>query len=165
MSGKSSRAETGPTDNGFAMKILMLAPEPFFQPRGTPISVYFRLKTLSHMGHQVDLITYPLGEDRAFPGLRILRVPGWPGLRRIRIGPSAAKLPLDLMMAARAFFRLMTRRYDLVFSHEEAAFFGSPLARVRGLPHVYDMHSCLPQQLDNFRFTRSRLLKNIFQRL
>jgi hypothetical protein len=33
------------------MNILMLAPEPYFQPRGTPISVFFRLKALSAMGH------------------------------------------------------------------------------------------------------------------
>lgn len=165
MSGRSSRAKIYPTDNAFTMKILMLAPEPFFQPRGTPISVHFRLKALSGMGHEVDLITYPLGEDRAFPGLRILRVPRWPGLRRIRIGPSPAKLPLDAMLMLRAMERLATRRYDLVFSHEEAAFFGTPLARMRGLPHVYDMHSSLPQQLENFRFTRSRLLKKIFERL
>ena len=30
-----------------AMNILMLAPEPFFQPRGTPISVYFRATALT----------------------------------------------------------------------------------------------------------------------
>ena len=39
------------------MKILMLAPEPFFQPRGTPISVYQRIKALSALGHEVDLAT------------------------------------------------------------------------------------------------------------
>ncbi len=53
------------------MNILMLAPEPFFQPRGTPISVYFRLKALSDLGHSVDLVTYPRGGDVAFPGLSI----------------------------------------------------------------------------------------------
>lgn len=145
------------------MKILMLAPEPFFQPRGTPISVYFRLKALSAMGHEVDLITYPLGEDTNFPGVHIYRVPRLPGLKRIKIGPSLVKIPLDAIMAAKSLFHLLKKRYDLVFSHEEAAFFGTLFAGFRGIPHIYDMHSSLPQQLDNFEFTRSGFIKRVFQ--
>ncbi|MDD8025198.1 MAG: glycosyltransferase [Acidobacteriota bacterium] len=144
------------------MNVLMLAPEPFFQPRGTPISVYFRLQALSDLGHSVDLITYPLGKDVAFPGLRIRRVPNALGLRTIKIGPSWPKIPLDAMLAARAVGGLLRRRYDVVFSHEEAAFFGVPLAALFGVPHIYDMHSSLPQQLGNFEFSRSSLLKRIF---
>ena len=141
----------------------MLAPEPFFQPRGTPISVYFRLKALSAMGHQVDLITYPLGEDRIFPGLKIFRIPRLPGLLRIKIGPSFAKIPLDMMMAGWCLGKLIKKRYDVIFSHEEASFFGALFAKWGRIPHIYDMHSSLPQQLDNFDFTRSRAVKTIFR--
>lgn len=147
------------------MNVLMLAPEPFFQPRGTPISVYFRLRALSDLGHKVDLITYPLGKDVAFPGLRIRRAPNWLGLRAIKIGPSWPKIPLDATMAAQAAAALARRRYDVVFSHEEAAFFGIALARLFRVPHIYDMHSSLPQQLDNFEFSKSPLLKRIFTAL
>jgi hypothetical protein len=55
------------------MRILMLAPEPFFEPRGTPFSEYHRLKALSELGHSVDLVTYPFGSDVALPNLRIIR--------------------------------------------------------------------------------------------
>ena len=144
------------------MKVLMLAPEPFFQPRGTPISVHFRIKALSDLGHETDLITYPLGQDIAFPGFRIRRVPNILGLRAIKIGPSWPKIPLDGMMALSAFGALARRRYDLVYSHEEAAFFGIVLARLFGKPHLYDMHSSLPQQLSNFQFSTSPFLKSVF---
>ena len=147
------------------MNILMLAPEPFFQARGTPISVYFRLKALSELGHRVTLITYPLGQDRSFPGLRIVRLPNILGLSAIRIGPSLVKLPLDTMLLGRAFAELVKGGYDLVFSHEEASLFGVWLAKLFGLPHLYDMHSSLPQQLENFDFSRSPLLKAIFHRI
>src|SRR5262249_39719508 len=30
------------------------------------------------------------------------------------------------------------------------------------IPHVYDMHSSLPQQLTNFAFSRSRLVRRVF---
>ncbi|MCH7624768.1 MAG: glycosyl transferase family 1, partial [Chloroflexi bacterium] len=49
------------------MKILMLAPQPFLEPRGTPFSVLGRLKALSQLGHKVDLVTYHLGSDVEIP--------------------------------------------------------------------------------------------------
>lgn len=141
----------------------MLAPEPFFQPRGTPISIYFRLKTLSDLGHNVDLVTYHLGENKEFPGLRILRIPDIMGIKKIKIGPSFTKIPLDTLLLIKAAWQVMTNRYDLIFSHEEAAFIGIVLGRIFRVPHLYDMHSSLPQQLINFNFTRSRVLVQIFK--
>ena len=41
----------------------MLAPEPFFEPRGTPFSEYHRIKAIGELGHNVDLVTYPIGRD------------------------------------------------------------------------------------------------------
>jgi glycosyltransferase involved in cell wall biosynthesis len=140
----------------------MLAPEPFFQPRGTPISVYFRLKALSALGHEVDLITYPLGENKTFKKLRILRIPNLICVKKIKIGPSLVKIPLDFFMLLKALWQLLVRRYDLIFSHEEAALIGTVLARIWKKPHVYDMHSSLPQQLQNFDFTKSRSLIAVF---
>ncbi|MCJ7680941.1 MAG: glycosyltransferase, partial [Candidatus Aminicenantes bacterium] len=145
-----------------ALRILMLAPEPFFQPRGTPISIYFRLSALSRLGHMVDVVTYPLGQDRRFDNVTLTRVPNI-GLRRIKIGPSLAKIPLDLFLLGAALWKTSTRRYDLIFTHEEAGWFGTMLSRLWGIPHVYDMHSSLPQQLINYRFTDSPLLLGLFR--
>jgi len=147
------------------MNVLMLAPEPFFQPRGTPISIHFRIKALADLGHRTDLITYPLGEDLAFPNFTIFRVPNLLRLRRIKIGPSAAKLPLDGLMVVKTLSALLRRRYDVIFSHEEAGWFGAFFGRLFRIPHIYDMHSSLPQQLENFNFSRSRALKGIFDDL
>lgn len=144
------------------MKILMLAPEPFFQPRGTPLSEYFRIKALSDIGHRVDLITYHLGENVKIDNLRILRIPNLFYIKKIKIGPSWAKIPLDFLLFIKAFFQLTKRSYDLIFSHEEAAFLGVILAKIWRVPHLYDMHSSLPQQLENFNFSKSKTLKAIF---
>jgi glycosyltransferase involved in cell wall biosynthesis len=147
------------------MNILMLAPEPFFEPRGTPISVYFRILALGELGHRVTLVTYPIGKDVAIKGLKIVRPPNLLGMRRIKIGPSLAKLPLDFLLLLQATLEIIGNRYDLVFSHEEAAFLGVWIARIWRKPHVYDMHSSLPQQLENFEFTRSPLLVRLFRRM
>jgi len=147
------------------MNILMLAPEPFFEPRGTPISVYFRILALGRLGHHVTLVTYPVGKNVALTNLKIVRPPNLLGIRKVRIGPSLAKLPLDFLLLLQSTLEIVGRHYDLVFSHEEAAFLGVWLARIWGKPHVYDMHSSLPQQLENFEFTRSPVLISLFRRM
>ncbi len=140
----------------------MLAPEPFFQARGTPISIFFRLKALSRLGHNVDLVTYHLGEDRFFENLKIARIPNLFSIPKIKIGPSLTKILLDVLLFLKTVWHLSIKRYDLIFSHEEAAFIGTLLGKIWKIPHLYDMHSSLPQQLENFNFSRSRVLKTIF---
>lgn len=144
------------------MKILMIAPQPFFEPRGTPLSVLERLRALSYLGHEVDLLTYHVGQPVMISGVTIFRLPAIPGIREIPIGPSRIKLFLDILLFAKAFRRLQKSRYDLLHTHEEACFFGPLLAKCFRLPHLYDMHSSLPQQLRNFRYSRFRPLIGLF---
>jgi len=144
------------------MKILMVAPEPFFEPRGTPLSVYHRVKTLGELGHEVHLVTYPFGEPVDLPGVRTFRSPRIPFLRRVKVGPSWAKIPLDLLLFLRVLARLGRERYDCIHTHEEASLLGALLRRLFRLPHVYDMHSSLPQQFENFAFTNSRAIIRVW---
>jgi glycosyltransferase involved in cell wall biosynthesis len=147
------------------MRILMIAPEPFFEPRGTPFSEYHRIRALVELGHTVDLVTYPFGRDVTLPGLRVFRSLRPPFMTGIGIGPSWKKLPLDAALLATATRRALTGRYDAVHSHEEGSWFGVLLAAMLRVPHLYDMHSSLPQQLTNFAYSRSRVIKAIFSAL
>ena len=142
----------------------MIAPEPFFEPRGTPFSEYHRIRALVDLGHTVDLVTYPFGRNVEMPGLRIFRSLRPPFVRHVRIGPSLSKAALDFLLAWTCARRALSTRYDAIHSHEEGAVIGVFLAGILGLPHLYDMHSSLPQQLTNFGFSRSRLLRRIFER-
>lgn len=135
------------------MHILMIAPEPFFEPRGTPFSEYHRIRALTSLGHTVDLVTYPFGRDVDLPGLRIFRSLRPPGITRVGIGPSWTKVPLNIMLTFTAIRRALSGRYDAVHSHEEGGGIGVMLARILGVPHLYDMHSSLPQQVSNFGYT------------
>jgi len=146
------------------MKVLMIVPQPFFQARGTPFSVYFRTRTMAALGHQVDIVTYPIGQDVAIPGVRILRSMRVPFINKIKIGPSLPKLILDIPLFFKGFWQLLTNRYDFVHAHEEGAFFCLVYKlffwRMKVL---YDMHSSLPQQLRNFKFTQNPLLIKSFE--
>ncbi len=140
----------------------MIAPEPFFEPRGTPFSEFHRIRALTDLGHQVDLVTYPFGADVSMPGLRVFRCPRAPFVRRVGIGPSLAKLPLDVLLTLSVLRRALTTRYDAVHSHEEGGLIGVVVAALWRVPHLYDMHSSLPQQLTNFAFSRSRVIHRVF---
>jgi glycosyltransferase involved in cell wall biosynthesis len=145
------------------MRILMIAPEPFFEPRGTPFSEFHRIRALVELGHTVDLVTYPFGHEVALPGLRVFRSARPPFMNGIGIGPSWRKLPLDLLVFCSTLRRALSGRYDAVHSHEEGSWWGVLVAAVLGVPHLYDMHSSLPQQLTNFAYSRSRALAALFR--
>jgi glycosyltransferase involved in cell wall biosynthesis len=145
------------------MHILMIAPEPFFEPRGTPFSEFHRIRALTTLGHTVDLVTYPFGKDVDLPGLTIIRTLKPPFISRVRIGPSWAKVPLDLLLAVTATRMALTRKYDVIHSHEEGGAIGVLLAGLLRKPHLYDMHSSLPQQISNFGYAKSRWLAGLFE--
>src|SRR3954462_1943645 len=149
-------------ENCTSVRILMIAPEPFFEPRGTPFSEFHRIRALTELGHQVDLVTDPFGEDVAMRGLRVFRSLRPPFVRQVKIGPSAAKIPLDALLTLTVVRRALAGRYDAIHSHEEGGRIGVALAAVLRIPHLYDMHSSLPQQLTNFAFSRSRLMHGVF---
>ncbi|MDZ7724144.1 MAG: glycosyltransferase family 4 protein [candidate division KSB1 bacterium] len=146
-------------------RILMIAPQPWFQPRGTPFSVLHRIKALSLLGHTIDLCTYPIGQDIDIPNLTIHRTKKPVFVKSIKIGPSKTKVLLDIPLIMLTWKLLRRNRYDFIHSHEEGAFWGAWLAAKYHVPHLYDMHSSLPQQLDNFKFTRLSFPVRLFERL
>ena len=145
------------------MRMLVISPQPFFTPRGTPFSVYYRALVMAEQGVEIDLLTYGAGEDVDIPGVRIVRIPRVRFLEPIPVGPSAQKIGLDMLMFLWTIGLLVKHRYSVVHAHEESVFwcrFLKPLFRFR---LIYDMHSSLPQQLTNFKFTKSRFLIGAFK--
>jgi glycosyltransferase involved in cell wall biosynthesis len=147
------------------VKALVIAPQPFFSPRGTPLSVYYRTLVMSELGVEIDLLTYGQGQDVALPGVRVVRIPRFQIFGPVKVGPSSLKLFLDFFILVWTLALLVRHRYHFVHAHEEAIFFCRFLKPVFRFKLIYDMHSSLPQQLKNFNFTESRLLVGLFERL
>ena len=129
------------------MKILVLAPHPFFQARGTPLAVKTVLEFLSARGHQVDVLTFHEGEDVNIPNCRIHRImrPFW--IRNIRPGFSTKKVICDVFMFVKCVRMMRSVQYDLIHAVEESAFIAAAMQRFSGIPYVYDMDSSLAEQL------------------
>jgi glycosyltransferase involved in cell wall biosynthesis len=124
-----------------------MAPQPFFQARGTPIAVRTVLEFLSSRGHTVDALTYHEGSDIDIPNCRIHRIPRVPGVRNVRPGFSLKKLVCDVAMFATCARMMRRTRYDLVHAVEESAFIAAAMKSLTGVPYVYDMDSSLAEQM------------------
>ena len=83
-------------------------------------------------------------------------------IQHVRIGPSRAKILLDVLVFFKAIELLLGKRYDVIHSHEEASFFSMFLAWIFRTRHLYDMHSVLSKQLGNFDFGNSSIFIKIF---
>jgi hypothetical protein len=140
------------------MRVLLLAPQPFYEDRGTPIAVALVLKVLSDRGADVDVVTYHEGRDVALPRVTLHRIPRLPLVRGIRPGFSCKKLVCDVFVVLTAVRLAARRRYDVVHAVEESVFIALLLKRLFGLPYVYDMDSSLAQQLtERLSFLRPAL--------
>ncbi len=128
-------------------RVLVVAPQPFYEDRGTPIAIQHVLEALSASGRRVDLLTFAVGSDIELPGLRIIRIGGLLGIRHVPIGFSLRKLLLDIVLCFALLRMLRKEEYWCVHAVEEAVFPALFLGKLRGVPVIYDMQSCLPDQL------------------
>lgn len=129
------------------MKILFLAPHPFYQERGTPIAVGMLLGVLDADGHHIDVITYHEGRDRKYSNVAIHRIRPWGSIRDVRPGFSLKKLYCDCFLIIKALRMLRMRRYDLIHAVEESAFMALLFKLIYKIPFIYDMDSCLSIQI------------------
>ena len=88
------------------MKILMLVPQAFYSPRGTPLSAYHRTRDLKALGHEVDILTYAVGDPPPDPDLKVFRSIGPHFARRIKQGPSYIKIWFDFLLLLNLIGRL-----------------------------------------------------------
>lgn len=136
-------------------RVLFLAPQPFFQERGTPIAVKMALEALTSAGGEqgvdaITLVTYPEGEDVQIPGVTIdrVRTPRW--LHGVGPGASWRKIGCDFLLALKVFSLLWRNRknqFALIHAIEESVFIALFAKMAFGVRYIYDMDSSLSLQL------------------
>ncbi|MDH5477858.1 MAG: glycosyltransferase family 4 protein [Nitrospinota bacterium] len=147
------------------MKILLLSPQPFFEVRGTPINVRLMAVSLAELGHQVDILAYPFGEEVSIPNVEVHRVFKIPGLPKAPIGPSLVKIINDALMAPKAAWMLAFGGYDVVHGVEEAGIMAWALAKIFRVPYIFDMDSHMTDQLRYSGFLGNRLILAVAEKL
>lgn len=143
-------------------RILVLAPQPFYQERGTPIAVKLAVENIAKIlssqatnpdSAQVDLLVYDEGTDVTIEGVRILRSKIPSLFRGIRPGISFKKLVCDLFFCWSAFRLIRASKkdgsvgYDLIHAVEESVFIAWFAKQLFKIPYIYDMDSSLAMQV------------------
>jgi glycosyltransferase involved in cell wall biosynthesis len=146
-------------------RVLVVAPQPFYTERGTPIAVRYVLEALSQLGFETDVVTFPLGCDIQISGMRLIRVADPWGTRSVPVGFSLRKLMFDSLMLASVARRLRRRDYVCVHAVEEGALLAQLARGRRRVPIIYDMASSLPEQLTQKPIFRLAPLQAAFDRI
>ncbi len=130
------------------MRILLLAPHPFYQERGTPIAVNLLARAMAERGDVVDILTYHEGETLSYPSnITIHRIPPQRFASHIRPGFSLKKIICDIALY-RSVARMMQKTsYDCIHAVEESVFIAKRFSKKQGIPYVFDMDSSMPQQI------------------
>jgi glycosyltransferase involved in cell wall biosynthesis len=127
--------------------VLVVAPQPFYTDRGTPIATRYLIEALLTLGYQVDVLTYPMGESLDIAGVDVSRLPNPLKISRVPIGFSWRKCWLDAFLFSGIARALRAREYACVTAVEESAFVAALIAPRYGVPVLYDMQSSLAEQL------------------
>ena len=133
------------------MRILLLAPHPFYQARGTPIAVKTVLEFLSGRGDHVDVLTYAEGADVSHPQLHACTGShGCPACRASARDSPSRRFSATCLMVGSCLRLVRRNRYDLIHAVEESAFIAAAMRTLCRRP-LRVRHGLLPGGADGGR--------------
>ncbi|OGI17677.1 MAG: hypothetical protein A3J63_02685 [Candidatus Moranbacteria bacterium RIFCSPHIGHO2_02_FULL_40_12b] len=152
------------------LKILMVAPTPFFADRGTHIRILEEALALEKKGHEITIATYHIGRDigsevkTKIDVRRILRLLFW--YKKLEAGPDWQKIILDLMLIRKVFYLARKKKPDIIHGHlHEGVLIGWIVQKLlfwKKIKLVADFHGSLTREMVSHSYLRSGLLKYIF---
>jgi glycosyltransferase involved in cell wall biosynthesis len=135
------------------LRVLMIAPTPFFADRGCHVRILEEARTLLRKGHDVRVATYHLGRD--LPDIPSCRIPGIPWYRKLSAGPSWHKPYLDILLFFKSVSVARDFRPHLIHAHlHEGAFLGLFLKMLLGVPLLFDCQGSMTTEMADHGFVR-----------
>lgn len=147
------------------MRILMIAPTPYFADRGCHVRIYEESRALVARGHEVVIVTYHLGRDVGeIPLVRSANIPWY---RKQSAGPSWHKPYLDILLLYQALVTARKFRPDIIHAHlHEGAFLAEIARKSFRVPILFDCQGSLcGELLDHGFMRRGGFLHKLFARL
>jgi glycosyltransferase involved in cell wall biosynthesis len=128
------------------MRVLMVAPTPFFGDRGCHVRILEEVRGLRAHGVETVVATYPVGGE--VPEVTTRRSWRLPWVRRLPVGFSPHRLYLDPLLLGTAARAARALRPDVIHGHlHEGAALASLLGWLVGRPAVADLQGSLTGEL------------------
>ncbi len=135
------------------LRILMIAPTPFFADRGCHVRILEEARALQRLGHQVAVVTYHCGRD--IDGIDTRRIVNIPWYSRLEAGPSWHRLYLDLLLLVKTSTVSFSFKPDIFHAHlHEGAFIGKIVSALFRKPLVFDYQGSLTSESVDHGFVR-----------
>jgi glycosyltransferase involved in cell wall biosynthesis len=128
------------------MRVLMVAPTPFFGDRGCHIRILEEVRALRGLGVETLVATYAVGRDHPeAPTIRAARLP-W--VRTLPVGFSPHRPYLDTLLLATTLRAARRFRPDILHGHlHEGAAIASIAGRLVGRPAVADLQGSVAGEM------------------
>ncbi len=146
-------------------RVLFIAPQPFYEDRGSPIAVLQVLRALSQLGVHVDLLAFPSDQSVEIENLRIFRYGKALGIRNVPIGFSLKKVILDLALMRGLRSHLKSEQYECIHALEDGIYVTMAVRATAKIPIIYDMHSCIPEQLSGHALFGNRIAQVFLKKM
>lgn len=153
------------------LKILVIAPTPFFSDRGTHIRILEEALALEKRGHSITIVTYHIGSDlpeslkTKIDVRRIRRWIFW--YKKLEAGPDWQKIILNLMLIRKAFYLARTWKPDIIHGHlHEGTVIGWLVKNLlfwRKMKLIADFHGSLTKEMVSHSYLRAGILRKIFE--
>ncbi|HET6419037.1 MAG TPA: glycosyltransferase [Geobacteraceae bacterium] len=139
---------------GDKLRVLMIAPTPYFADRGCHVRIYEEARAMEHAGHDVRIATYHLGRD--MPGIPTYRIPRVRWYKKLAAGPSWHKPYLDILLFFKALSVAGKFRPHILHAHlHEGAFLGVFLKKILKVPLVFDCQGSLTTEIIDHGFVKT----------
>ncbi len=150
------RAELDTRNGAKRYSIAMVAACPFPANHGSAASIREMSDTLSEMGHNVHIVTYPTGQEEiVVRHAKVHRTAPFRPESNAKVGPSPEKFLRDFALL-RLLCRVIRReRIDIVHAHNyEGALIGVMAKWITGRPLLYNAVNLMSDELAGYRFIR-----------
>jgi glycosyltransferase involved in cell wall biosynthesis len=128
------------------MRVLMVAPTPFFGDRGCHIRILEEVRALRRLGVDTLVATYSVGRD--LPDISTVRTPRVPWVRALPVGFSPHRPYLDAMLLGTTLTAARRYRPDLLHGHlHEGAAIASVVGRLVRRPVVADLQGSVAGEM------------------
>jgi glycosyltransferase involved in cell wall biosynthesis len=128
------------------MRVLMVAPTPFFGDRGCHIRILEEVRALRGLGVETLVATYSVGRDH--PEVPTVRTPRLPWVRTLPVGFSPHRPYLDALLFGTALRAARRFRPDLLHGHlHEGAAIASVVGRLVRRPAVADLQGSVAGEM------------------
>jgi glycosyltransferase involved in cell wall biosynthesis len=138
------------------LRVLHVAPTPFFADRGCHLRIRGIVRGLEEQGADSVVCTYPIGRD--VEGVVTVRCPPVPGYSQVEAGPSPFKYVADFLMLFTTARQIRRLNPDVLHCHlHEGVLIGWVsrwLAFRKSTPIVFDMQGSLTGELEAHGYFR-----------